>query len=159
MRKRKKKTIILGSFPPNTFRFSISTGVGKCPYVSHHPTISDISSPTDIWFGDVQNPRKGTSIPTPDLCWLKPKVILVLNFDVWTIPASSGVDLGSAIFSNQCRSMQVMVESSPDVIPSPVLNTPPKRNHGGSVGNFHIIYGSLDARHCPKSLKTSQCCH
>ena len=38
------------------------SGVGKCPNVSHHPTIGDISSP-DICFGDVKpcetNPQKG----------------------------------------------------------------------------------------------------
>ena len=37
------------------------SGVGKCPNVSHHPTIGEISSPTDMCFGDVkQIPQKGT---------------------------------------------------------------------------------------------------
>ena len=35
-------------------------------YVSHHPTLGDISSPTDICFGDLQNLQKGTSIPPPE---------------------------------------------------------------------------------------------
>ena len=39
--------------------YAPTTGVGKCPNVSHHPTIEDISSPTDIYFGDVKpNPQK-----------------------------------------------------------------------------------------------------
>ena len=39
-------------------------GVGKCPNVSHHITIGDISSPTDFCFGDVfhKSPQKWRDI-------------------------------------------------------------------------------------------------
>ena len=37
----------------------ISQGLLNVP-IEHHPTIGDISSPTDIWFGDVKKiPKKG----------------------------------------------------------------------------------------------------
>ena len=47
----------------------------------HHPTSEDISSPTDIWFGDVQKiPKKG-HLPTPAEC----VVMFVSSVDTWKI--------------------------------------------------------------------------
>ena len=50
--------------------FSLQTGVGKCSNVSHHPTIGDSSSPTDIWRwcskGDFANPWQTWHSPTWD---------------------------------------------------------------------------------------------
>ena len=46
--------------------FHSQSGVGKCPNVSRHPTIGDISSPTDFWFGDVkQIPNSRDINPNP----------------------------------------------------------------------------------------------
>ena len=43
--------------------FGSLTGVGKCPNVSHHPTLGDII-PSDIFESDVkQIPKKG-HVPT-----------------------------------------------------------------------------------------------
>ena len=39
-----------------------------CPNVSHHPTIGDISSPTDVCFGDVQlNPPQLLPVKSPQM--------------------------------------------------------------------------------------------
>ena len=43
---------------------NLKQGLVNVP-IKHHPTIGDISSPTDICFGDVQHPQKIPSIPTP----------------------------------------------------------------------------------------------
>ena len=50
----------------SAFIFAAS-GLGKCP--KHHPTIGDISSPTDICFGDVQIPQKGTFTGFQGFCF------------------------------------------------------------------------------------------
>ena len=43
------------------------TGVGIDALIEHHPIIWNISSPTDIWFGDVKQIPKMGHLPTPGI--------------------------------------------------------------------------------------------
>ena len=55
------------------------SGVGTCPFFSHHPTIGDISSPTNTCFSDVnQIPVKQDIFTKPYIGWIFIKTTILL---------------------------------------------------------------------------------
>ena len=63
--KKNKTTLTQQLHENNPKRWGfIVKGLANVP-IEHHPTIGDISSPTDIWRWCETNPQKRTSIPTP----------------------------------------------------------------------------------------------
>ena len=74
----------------------VAAGVSKCPNVSHHPTIGDISSPTDIWRWCSKYPKRDIYQP---LCCLETLLQPICTLDVlhmehwWATSSTSDSDV------------------------------------------------------------------